>query len=914
MDSSDDEQIAVKKTSNKRVLLDSDESDDDHALNKDDHNSDDGASVQNNDDNTEILASSDDGDNSNEANVSKSKHKRTVAAFADSDDSDDDPVASNTSQTLFKNKDLYDAEDASDDNEESKKVSKKKPSRSSSRSSSGSRSEGDVNENEEIAKIEAAAKKSKIKPIKRQDRKSKAAAMQEIYSESARIFRASGVQLQYHRPKQRTLDEFLNRKKESGLDQILGNDLKSRHGPKDPLEAERILEQCEKATEEFYKNDIAVEIEDDEDTPIMSELPVDIDATSEDMISSQNEEAINNDSGIVPNASNVATTDESVSNSDEDSQKAAAAVEPAKLNAAMDVDDQPQILAGELLNTEVDSTEEHSLKLFLDPDSEKFVEEDDDITISSDIIASSQHADIEKTVCQVTTPVLSKKLEALGKEFDLTDLQEKLARKPTLAKGFKVTGDIILEEGDEAREMDDFVKRFAKHAKANCALPAIKGSKNNTDVITIVRKEVDAQGVEQLKKETINYKVDLSHVSKDKNVIGRPGAQLIELKKTLKQKIVEKRRLEREQRKQQQKEDNEEQEDGFADVEDEEEELLDDEQEEEEDDDDDSSEGESEPPEEDEDAYAKTDRKTNFKRVKSSFLDDEAVDEDDDNAAEDDEEDTMKLALDDDEDDEVEEGIEKEESEFATPSLASNGGSRTVSKTGGDDPETPFSNMISSGSEAGPRWTPFDERDDDAPPVDTQNVRKKLGFESLFDTSDPQVSDMDDVIGLCSGQFLTQKPLIADSQDEPDSQVLEEPDSQQIIIQDTPDTVLLTQNRNRDESQILSQTDFPPSLSTPRLETQNSRTIVSSDDDDDDDSNNTISQKKLKKKTKKVKRLVLSDDESDDEEAVENSDDEDKEVAKSDTAADDAKEVMYDSEENEIQDAPQFKGFVGRKG
>ena len=40
------------------------------------------------------------------------------------------------------------------------------------------------------------------------------------------------------------------------------------------------------------------------------------------------------------------------------------------------------------------------------------------------------------------------------------------------------------------------------------------------------------------------------------------------------------------------------------------------------------------------------------------------------------------------------------------------------------------------------------------------NVRKKLGFESLFDTSDPNVDEVDDVIGLCSGQFLTQKPLI----------------------------------------------------------------------------------------------------------------------------------------------------------
>ena len=41
-----------------------------------------------------------------------------------------------------------------------------------------------------------------------------------------------------------------------------------------------------------------------------------------------------------------------------------------------------------------------------------------------------------------------------------------------------------------------------------------------------------------------------------------------------------------------------------------------------------------------------------------------------------------------------------------------------------------------------------------------KNVCKKLGFESLFDTSDPHVMEIDDVVGLCSGQFVTQKPML----------------------------------------------------------------------------------------------------------------------------------------------------------
>lgn len=44
-------------------------------------------------------------------------------------------------------------------------------------------------------------------------RAAKDAAMQQIHSETQRLIRESGVSLPYHRPKQRTLQEFLNRKK-----------------------------------------------------------------------------------------------------------------------------------------------------------------------------------------------------------------------------------------------------------------------------------------------------------------------------------------------------------------------------------------------------------------------------------------------------------------------------------------------------------------------------------------------------------------------------------------------------------------------------------------------------------------------------------------------------------------------------
>merc|ERR1719509_759726 len=76
-----------------------------------------------------------------------------------------------------------------------------------------------------------------------------------------------------------------------------------------------------------------------------------------------------------------------------------------------------------------------------------------------------------------------------------------------------------------------------------------------------------------------------------------------------------------------------------------------------------------------------------------------------------------------------------------------------------------------------PRWTPYQDRAEhrqqvldaaleeeeasSASPTASQQAKKRLGFENLFDQTDPDVSDIDDVVGLglCSGVFASQKPL-----------------------------------------------------------------------------------------------------------------------------------------------------------
>ena len=67
--------------------------------------------------------------------------------------------------------------------------------------------------------------------------------------------------------------------------------------------------------------------------------------------------------------------------------------------------------------------EEESLKLFLEPDTEP---------MDADIIPSSQKEDIERSVSETSTPVLAKKLQNLGKNFDMEQLKETLSKKVSI--------------------------------------------------------------------------------------------------------------------------------------------------------------------------------------------------------------------------------------------------------------------------------------------------------------------------------------------------------------------------------------------------------------------------------------------------------------------------------------------------
>ena len=426
-------------------------------------------------------------------------------------------------------------------------------------------------------------------------------------------------------------------------------------------------------------------------------------------------------------------------------------------------------------------------------------------------------------------------------------------------------------------------------------------------------------GREHLKTQTLNYisngqspnpkkEINFEKVRMAKKS-ERIGAQQVSLKMILKEKIDQKRKNNLMKKEELKKVDNEEENDIDNETnKEEEEDILDDEEMSEE------SEEESEEEgvdwDEEEARLEADDRRKERKRIKKgSFLDEEAEDDDENG----DSLDAFQTGV-----DSIISKVTNKTMEL--PDTEEILGPRVENEN--TTQSTPIS-MVKETKESDFFAEPFSEN--------SASARKKLGFGELFDTTDPKVDDMDDVIGLCSGQFLTQPNNGNLSQDAIDN-VKSRSQYTQDIYQDTPDTVILTQNLtesqngNLDNSEDLLGSDFPSSkfltaevIDKPKEADEmqpgfmqddiGALDLLSSSEDE------TVKGKKVDKRTKKMKkrkRLVVSDDDSDSDN--ENDDlDSDKEKEDND--------IMYDSEENEIEpgdsveaEKVEFKGFKSKKG
>lgn len=971
-DSSDEEAVVAKTVKRKpKALVDSDDSDKDEK-----------------DEDTKVNADSSD----EETEVSTEKKKKKIKRPLDSDsdaDADSEPTEKKEeksnldSSNPLKNKDLYDADSSDEELPDLKYTSQV---RHSSDEDKGNYSDGqEESESLDDIKRKVLSKHNESKKEKK-ERKSKSNAMEEIRSESQRMVRESTIGLKYHRPKQRTLEEFLNRKKgtdDEYLNRILGE--KRIRINRIDSDVDKLLIERKKKMEEFYKSDS--DEDNDENVETNEDVAKDIEgdggANVDDSVKAS-------DSGIL---TGVETSDDSNPATDEqksrpktpeegkDDKNLASKNESDSSDTKAIVDD----IKGDIISEEKSPSEGESkdgptveketlkessvpdpdsLHLFLEPDTQEI--EDDSIFENSQIVTEKKDV-----------PAQAKsKLELLRSKFDVSNLEESLNFSPKIGFGDSYMTNNIFEEKKEKVKLstgaEKLFKRLVSHSR-NSKSNSNDDKLEKTVDLTIVKKVTNDEGKEVLEKETIVYN---RSAEKKKNSV--PIQSFLQMKEKLKKKMFEKRSAERSRRAEMMKMENEE---GF----DVDEEILDEEEiDEDADDEEEESEGESEPEEENDVPMIDKKRKSN------AYLDEEAEESD-----EDDGEDDLHLQLDDDEDSLIEPVHKKSQfSKIKDPELLSESSTNSdifkldsnrsqvetptlaMTRGGSTAPSSCVSNLSSSSSmgmaailQSEPRWTPFQDRVDStgreitsadnsmldaASPTASQQARKKLGFEGLFDGTDPDVEDVDDVVGLCSGKFVSQvdralspatqatqhaklQELALKSVESQDTVVFES-DSRPgsslsdrdkavggSLAVDTQDTVILTGNTDVKDnvSSAISRLDKLLGMDQDEKEEQgdDEARIAMSDDEaarpapgfmehhsgfissDDEEPEG-------KKRNKKRKRRILSDSEEDDEESNGA-----REMSEEDNSEDKIdKDVEYDSDENVIQKKETFAGLFSKKG
>ena len=943
LDSSDEESSpnkGVKKKVKKRIV-DSDDSDNENLSKKSD-----------------IDNSSDDEDeekNPSSQSQSKSKGRKIQKALASDDSDGETEKSSQPKANVLKNKDLYDAESSDDDLPDIPRH----PKKASSGEESGNSDSHDSGDEESIADIKNKA----VEKVKRGgERKSAQAAMMEIRSESARLTRESAIGLPYHRPKQRSLEDFLNRKK--GTPEVVKN-IKLK---KLDSNTDKLMEEREKRVKEFFKADSEDEqaADDEEDGDDKDFDPNTLgdenkkeegedsfksqtnfnDQESENLLDQPPNEAVR-DSGI---SSSQVTSEESNQNQNSEDENGKLNTESLDLDAIIPVTQKTPEVQVELKTPEepvtpknaevseksdVQEMEEDtdSFRLELEPDTETMqVDKDTKSSAEKDKIDNSSASLADDTLRLVLEPdtevipaspqvpgsgkAVNKawaRLEALKKKIgDTSDLEKTLNTTPKISGSSEEL--IVLEP--EAPKISvgaqKLFERFYKHATAGKSSPREEKKVENVKIVT--KKIVD--GKEVLVEEVVEYKMD---EKKEKKVV---GTSYFGMKDKLKKEMMAKKLTEIKQRDEIIKMNNEE---GFADELPEDEEMDEDEavddEEYDENEEDEEEDGESEPEEDDVPMKEK-------KMKRSAYVDDEAEDEDEDNDSDDDND---SLALE----------LPKKRSQFKKiiqdPELMSENENSNQSDIFArldrirGDAETPtlnrsVSKMTSAPSSDSmmtniePRWTPFQDRTGNQleetrgtentvsiSPTQSQMAKKRLGFEELFDQTDPNVTDIDDVIGLCSGQFATQKQT-----QEVSERILTDISGVGPVpcSVETQDTVILTATgsasntvlNSQEEDSVIQTTQKDPSKQT--LNASINQILENLDEDEDTAGHGRIesgesgdeeeSSHASLKVSKKRKGRLLSDSEESDAE-VDNPDD--KEEADVNTVGDDKE---YDSEENEI--------------
>ena len=384
--------------------------------------------------------------------------------------------------------------------------------------------------------------------------------MSEIRSESQRLLRESPFQLPYHKPKQRSLEKFLNRKK--GTPEIIHSIKEKTFSVAD----ENRQKAREKQLEEFYKDEDENEADDEgdetEEQVGMEQVDEKVDNTEsikhvDDQVEpgQTNSVAIEADSEATATESEATAADREATAADReataadseansaDSEAKAADSEPIEVNCdtLKTVSDTTEVVNDASLETGDKDAEtvlepaEGTGNLNIEPEKEKpcfesldlLLEETPDLLgetpelVDSTILDSSQ---MEKK---------QRKMEALRKQYGDRDFEKTLNITPKLGSkddDFFAPGSTISSGAEK------LFNTFVHHVQASSHEPNKLKSGNNE--VNIVVRSKDSSGNDVFKTEKVQIKDN--KIPEPKGVGGKK-LTLLEMKKRLKKEVMEKK-------------------------------------------------------------------------------------------------------------------------------------------------------------------------------------------------------------------------------------------------------------------------------------------------------------------------------------------------------------------------------------
>ena len=228
-------------------------------------------------------------------------------------------------------------------------------------------------------------------------------------------------------------------------------------------------------------------------------------------------------------------------------------------------------------------------------------------------------------------------------------------------------------------------------------------------------------------------------------------------------------------------------------------------------------------------------------------------------------------------------------------------------------------------------------REEGESPTSSQLAKKRLGFENLFDQTDPDVQEIDDVVdmGLLSGRFVTQKPAEVEKevmrQTQADFNSSSRPQSRpQSRGMDTQDTVILTgasqdvssainriledvadiSEEEEEESDVMGNEELKESVAEKNSVEETAGPDLASDPESDDDK--TKEEEGVKVSKKRKRRLISDSEGSEDEEKDPKKESEEEDNDDVDLGV--IKKIDYDSDENPVVVEKPLKNRMLTKG